>query len=106
MINIPARADIVVCDIKKESTDSTKFKKCQRISTRVKKKKGSAEEKLRTSSNYCARKNNLKKLFNSRWIVKRSMKVDIMATQIHTVSGKKDYIRDVVIKYIDHFYPE
>jgi regulator of replication initiation timing len=34
------------------------------------------------------------------------MKVDIMATQIHTVSGKKDYIRDVVIKYIDHFYPD
>lgn len=34
------------------------------------------------------------------------MKADIMATQVHTISGKKDILRDVVIKYIDHFYPE
>jgi hypothetical protein len=34
------------------------------------------------------------------------MKTDMMATQIHSVGGKKDILRDVVIKYIDHFYPE
>lgn len=35
------------------------------------------------------------------------MKTDMMAVhQIHSVGGKKDILRDVVIKYIDHFYPE
>lgn len=35
------------------------------------------------------------------------MKTDMMAVhQMHSVGGKKDILRDVVIKYIDHFYPE
>jgi len=35
------------------------------------------------------------------------MKTDMMAVhQMHSVVGKKDILRDVVIKYIDHFYPD
>lgn len=39
---------------------------------------------------------------------RNSMKTDNMMAvhQIHSVAGKKDILRDVVIKYIDHFYPE
>lgn len=35
------------------------------------------------------------------------MKADMMAVhQIQSLGGKQDILRDVVIKYIDHFYPE
>ena len=34
------------------------------------------------------------------------MKSDIMAMHQYSVSGKKDILREVVIKYIDHFYPK
>lgn len=35
------------------------------------------------------------------------MKADMMAVhQIQSLGAKQDILRDVVIKYIDHFYPE
>ena len=42
-----------------------------------------------------------------RIIKYKIMKADMMAVhQIQSLGAKQDILRDVVIKYIDHFYPE